>query len=99
MGNSRFTFALDAFRSGPLQTLVSCELQWEPRCMASAEWCSFGKSVAQESDMLSRTSQLFSQGTLHTVFQDLTSLFGNRQVPYIACTHGPAVRSPDLEYV
>ena len=69
---SLFASAPDAFVS-----YLGSELQWEPRCMASAEWCSFGRSVAQESDMLSWTSQLFSQGTLHTLFHDQSSLSGS----------------------
>ena len=39
--------------------------------------------------MLSWTSQLFCQGTLHTLFHDQSSLFDSRQAPYFACTHGP----------
>ena len=81
---SLFASAPDAFVS-----YLGSELQWEPRCMASAVWCSFGRSGVQESYMLSWTSQLFCQGTLHTLFHDQSSLFDSRQAPYFACTHGP----------
>ena len=92
---SRFTVPavcfVSLFASAPdaIVSYLWSELQWEPRCMASAEWCSFGRPAAQESDMLSWTSQLFSQGTLRTSFHDQSSLFGSQQVPNIACTHGP----------
>ena len=69
------------------------ELQWEPRCIAGAEWYGFGRLVAQESDLLSWTSQLFSQGVLHAPFHGQSSPCGSRPVPNIACTHGPTVFS------
>ena len=57
--------SLFASASNAIVPYLWSELQWEPRCIAGAEWCGFGRLVAQESDMLSWTPQLFSQGVLH----------------------------------
>ena len=81
--------SLFASASNAIVPYLWSELQWEPRSMAGTEWCGFGRPVAQASDMLSWIPQLFSQGTLRTSFHDQSSLYGSRQVPYIACTHGP----------